>query len=64
LISAAVRDAVAEFTWRDASTTARDKLAQRIEHRFCELLETDLAAVALTNCLQNLPKAFRRLKFA
>lgn len=45
---AAVRDAVAEFTWRDASTTARDKLAQRIEHRFRELVQTDLAAVGFS----------------
>ena len=40
----AVRDAVAGFTWRDAATGSRDKLAARIEARFRELVERDLVA--------------------
>ena len=40
----AVRDAVAGFTWRDAATGSRDKLAARIEARFRELVEQDLIA--------------------
>ena len=40
----AVRDAVAGFSWRDAATVSRDKLAERIEARFRSLVERDLVA--------------------
>ena len=40
----AVRDAVAGFSWRDAATVSRDKLAARIEERFRQLVERDLIA--------------------
>ncbi len=40
----AVRDAVAGFSWRDAATVSRDRLAARIEARFRELVERDLIA--------------------
>lgn len=45
---AAVRDAVATFTWRDAATVSRDRLAQRIEERFRALVVQDLTAAGFS----------------
>ncbi len=45
---ASVRDAVATFTWRDATTIARDRLAQKIEERFRRLLVQDLEAAGFS----------------
>ncbi len=45
---AAVRDAVATFNWRDATTIARDRLAQKIEERFRQLVVQDLEAAGFS----------------
>ncbi len=45
---AAVRDAVATFTWRDATTVSRDRLAQKIEERFRALVVQDLTAAGFS----------------
>lgn len=45
---ASVRDAVATFTWRDATTVSRDRLAQKIEERFRHLVVQDLAAAGFS----------------
>ena len=41
---AAVRDAVAQSSWRDATSASRAKLAQSIEERFRALVQNDLVA--------------------
>lgn len=45
---AAVRDAVATFTWRDATSASRGKMAQKIEERFRELVTADLLSAGFT----------------
>lgn len=45
---AAIRDVVATFSWRDAATVSRDRLAQRIEERFRALVVQDLTAAGFS----------------
>jgi regulator of protease activity HflC (stomatin/prohibitin superfamily) len=45
---AAIREAVAEFTWTDAVTTKRDELEKRLHQVFTRLVQENLMASGFT----------------